>query len=79
MPVVLRVGAYRLFFYSNEGDPLEPVHIHVRRDRAIAKLWLNPVEIVDCIGFNMREQGEIIRIVRDHQRLIEDSWHDYFG
>ena len=29
MPVVFRVGGARFFFYSNEGSPREPPHIHV--------------------------------------------------
>jgi hypothetical protein len=33
MPVVFRYGGFRFFFYSNEGDPREPVHIHVMRGR----------------------------------------------
>ncbi|MBE0506660.1 MAG: DUF4160 domain-containing protein [Marinospirillum sp.] len=28
MPVILRVDGLRFFFYSNEGNPLEPVHVH---------------------------------------------------
>ncbi|MBX7062264.1 MAG: DUF4160 domain-containing protein [Pyrinomonadaceae bacterium] len=40
MPVVFVIYEFRFFFYSNEGDPREPVHIHVRRDRSVAKFWL---------------------------------------
>ena len=36
MPTVMRVGPYRLFFYSADGH--EPPHIHVERDADIAKL-----------------------------------------
>jgi hypothetical protein len=28
MPVVFRYRGFRFFFYSNEGNPREPVHIH---------------------------------------------------
>ena len=28
MPTLLRIGPYRIFFYSNEGNPLEPPHVH---------------------------------------------------
>lgn len=31
MPTVFRDGGFRFFFYSNEGDPREPVHVHVER------------------------------------------------
>ncbi|MCP4109321.1 MAG: DUF4160 domain-containing protein [Desulfobacteraceae bacterium] len=33
-------GGYRFFFYSNEGNPLEPLHIHVRKGEAVAKFWI---------------------------------------
>jgi len=29
MPLVFRWKGYRFHFFSNEGDPREPVHIHV--------------------------------------------------
>ena len=28
MPVILRHRGYRFFFFSNEGEPPEPPHIH---------------------------------------------------
>lgn len=42
MPTVLRWKGYRFFFFSNEGDPSEPLHVHVRKDRSAAKYWLEP-------------------------------------
>lgn len=43
MPVVFRFKGYRFFFYSNEGEPQEPLHVHVRRGEAAAKFWLEPL------------------------------------
>ena len=37
MPIVFRYKGYRFFFFSNEGDPREPMHIHVRKGEASAK------------------------------------------
>jgi hypothetical protein len=42
MPVVFRYHGYKFFFYSNEGNPLEPAHIHVRLAGKEAKFWLAP-------------------------------------
>ncbi|PWK09913.1 DUF4160 domain-containing protein, partial [Pantoea ananatis] len=39
MPVILRVRGFKFFFYSNEGNPLEPAHIHVRSAEGEAKFW----------------------------------------
>lgn len=36
MPLVFRWKGYRFHFFSNEGDPREPVHIHVTKDGADA-------------------------------------------
>jgi hypothetical protein len=43
MPEVVRDGPYRFFFFSSEGA--EPPHVHVRRDRCMAKYWLWPVQL----------------------------------
>ncbi|AEG50797.1 hypothetical protein Sphch_3183 [Sphingobium chlorophenolicum L-1] len=40
MPKVFDWNGYRFHFYANEGDPREPVHIHVRKGRDNAKFWL---------------------------------------
>jgi hypothetical protein len=31
MPVVFRYRGFTFFFYSNEGTPRAPVHIHVEK------------------------------------------------
>jgi hypothetical protein len=77
MPTVLRVGPYRLHFYSNEGD--EPPHIHVQRDDDGASFWLDPVELKRNNGFSGPELGIIQRIVEQYENEILQAWHDYFG
>jgi hypothetical protein len=79
MPVVFRHNGYRFFFYSNEGDPLEPVHIHVLKGGAEAKFWLQPeVDVAYNSGFNARTLAMLSRIVADRSAEIESAWHDYF-
>jgi hypothetical protein len=79
MPVVFRQGGYRFHFYSNEGDPLEPVHVHVQKDDADAKVWLYPnVTLAYNRGFNARALGEIIGLVERRRAQIERAWNDHF-
>lgn len=60
MPVVLRIGSFRFFFYSNEGDPRQPVHVHVRRGSAVARFWLHPeVRLADGYGFDARTCNQL--------------------
>ena len=40
MPVILVLGPYRFFFYSNEGNPVKAPHIHVRSQNGEAKISL---------------------------------------
>jgi hypothetical protein len=40
MPVVFRERGFRFFFFSFDGSPREPVHIHVKRGLAEAKFWV---------------------------------------
>ncbi len=80
MPVVFRIGAFTFFFYSNEGDPREPLHIHVRSSGAEAKVWLDPtIGIADSRGFNAKELSVIIRHVIDNREIIRSAWNEHFG
>jgi len=76
MPTVRRTGPYRFFFFSNEG--LEPLHIHVQRDEALAKFWLSPVALASSSGFSARELNRIERLVAEGQQEFEEAWHEFF-
>ena len=76
MPNVGTVGPYRFFFYSNEGG--EPAHIHVRRERKIAKFWLEIVVLADSRHFAAHELREIEQIVQDHRAEFLEAWNEYF-
>ena len=62
MPTVLRIGPYRFFFYSADGD--EPPHIHVERDDKIAKFWIDPVRLQNSGGFKRKEISRVQDIIR---------------
>jgi len=80
MPVVFREVGYRFHFYSDEGDPREPVHIHVRKGRDNAKFWLYPeVAVAYNRGFSSRVQAELIRIIEPRRDEIESAWNDHFA
>ena len=77
MPTVLRVGPYRYFFFSNEGN--EPAHIHVESGASYAKFWIKPVRFERSIGFRAHELKEIHRIIEEKESLIEEKWNEFFG
>lgn len=75
MPTALIVGPYRFFFWSY--DCTEPRHIHVQREQNRAKLWLDPVSLVENHGFRPRELREIERIVIEHLDLLRSKWDEH--
>lgn len=76
MPTVLQVGPYSFIFFSS--DRKEPAHIHVKRDRQIAKFWLNPIKLEKNRGFKEHELNRIAQIIEDHRDVLLEAWHDYF-
>jgi hypothetical protein len=80
VPVVFRERGHAFFFYSNEGDPREPIHIHVRSAEGNAKVWVEPsVAIASSHGFNARTLAVIVSIVEKRAVIIRNAWHAHFG
>lgn len=77
MPTVLRVGRFRFYFFSNEGQ--EPPHIHVQAAGDQAKFWLEPIRLAANYGFAARDLNEIERIIREHQSELLEAWNEYFS
>jgi hypothetical protein len=76
MPTVLRVGSYRFFFYSADGD--EPPHIHVEQSGNAAKFWIDPVRLARSSGFRRTDLREIERIVIENTPALLEAWHGFF-
>ncbi len=80
MPVVFRWKGVRFFFFSNEGSPREPVHVHAEKQGAEAKFWLFPdVQVGGSAGFDRRTLTELVKVVEHRRDEIERAWHDHFG
>jgi len=79
MPEVFRERGFRFFFYSNEGSPREPLHVHVERDNMEAKFWLYPtVRVAYNDGYNARTLRELQRVVEANKSRIERAWNEHF-
>ena len=59
MPKELRIGYYTVYFWSNDSNPLGPVHVH------IPSVELFPIEKMDNIPKgNAALQNKIVTIKR---------------
>ncbi len=77
MPTALKIGKFRFFFFSNEGN--EPMHIHVESDNKYAKFWLEPVQLTKSVGYSAKELNEIRKLVLDNANTFKEKWYEYFG
>ena len=86
MPQLLRIGPYSIYFWSNESDPLEPVHVHISEGRATSnatKLWITSAGKAVLCNNNSKISEKIlrklIRIVEANSTDIINEWLDRFG
>lgn len=79
MPKVFEWKGCRFHFFSNEGEPLEPVHIHVRKGSNRAKFWIEPaVALANNYGFTGKELSEFKNKIEENAELIKEKWHEHF-
>ncbi len=77
MPTILRIGPYRFYFYSNEKG--EPPHIHVQRERFLAKFWLNPVALAGSKRFASHELRIIQKHIEENSEIFLEAWNEHIG
>ena len=80
MPIVFRHEGARFHFFSDEGSPREPQHVHVKKGDQEAKIWLRPeIAVAESFGFNAMELNALMRLVRRERSRIERAWNEHFG
>jgi len=86
MPQVFKVGSYLVYFWLNEGMPLEPIHVHVAEGKPSAngtKIWLTKRGRVILANNASKIPATKLRIIMDvieaRHEEIEDLWKKKFG
>lgn len=85
MPKCMTVYGYVVFFWSNENDPLEPVHVHV--DKQISshstKIWILSDGSTYLENNNSKipskDLKRIQKVIEVYSGLIVSMWEKYFG
>lgn len=86
MPQVFKIGAYLVYFWLNEGMPLEPIHVHVAEGTPIqngTKIWIT--QKGRCIVANNaskipeRKLRIIMDVIEARHDEIESLWVKKFG
>lgn len=85
MPQVFKIGPYWVYFWSNEGKPLEPVHVHVAEGSPVAnatKIWIT--RSGKCYLCNNNSHipvpvlKNIMRIIEARSSEVLRKWAFYF-
>lgn len=86
MPQVFKIGSYWVYFWSNENDPLEPIHVHVCLDTPSAsatKIWITQAGRCYLCHNNSRIPGHTLRNIMDvieaRSGEVIDKWIAHFG
>ena len=86
MPQVFRAGRYWVYFWSNENQPLEPVHVHVSQGTPLAnatKIWIT--DAGKCLvannnsNINRHVLSNIVRIIEARVDEVLTKWDAHFG
>ena len=75
MPTVLRIGAFRFHFYSDEGN--EPAHIHIDSVDGECKFWLDPVVLAKSVNVSPVDVRKIERLVFEHRNFFMEKYHEF--
>ena len=85
MPQVIKIGPYVIFFWLDEGKPLEPLHVHVAEGtpRANAtKIWITQsgktIVANNRSGIPGVELRKLIRVIEANADEIKEQWLNYF-
>lgn len=86
MPQVFRMGSYLVYFWSDECNPLEPVHVHVSAGeptRDATKIWLTKAGGVLLENNASHIPVHILRNIMDaieaQHEAVRMRWLRHFG
>ena len=86
MPQIFKVGKYLIYFWVNEGLPLEPIHVHiseVRPQKFATKVWIT--HNGKCLLCNndsqipLRQLRYLISVIEASSDDIINLWVETFG
>lgn len=84
MPKVMEILGYIIYFWSNENNPLEPIHVHIdkRPHKNGTKIWIlsdgstrlehNRSQIPNKI------LKRLMKTIEEYHDCVEEEWKKHF-
>lgn len=80
MPKIFEWNGYKFFFFSNEGIPREPCHVHIRKGEKSAKFWINPyVSLVYSHDMTSKELLGLEKLIHENIDGFRRKWDEHFS
>lgn len=85
MPRIFKVGSYIIYFWVNEGNPTEPIHVHVSRVQSPNATKICITSTRKCFLCNNNSKippvqlGIIMRALEARVDDIIEMWKKIFG
>lgn len=86
MPQIFKVGSYWIYFWSNESEPLEPIHVHISEGKPMpnaTKIWITKGGKACLCNNNSKVPvhilSNIMRLIEARSFEIMNMWKERFG
>jgi hypothetical protein len=86
MPRVFKFGAYWVYFWTNEGKPTEPIHVHISEGNPSensTKIWITKAGKCFLCNNNSNIPKHILRnlmrMIEARNIDVKNKWYEYFG
>jgi len=86
MPQIFKIGSYVIYFWANEGLPLEAVHVHASEgvpSENATKIWITKAG--KCLLSNNNSKipaktlKNIMEIIEARNHDVITKWFNFFG
>lgn len=86
MPQIFKIGAYWVYFWANESEPLEPIHVHVSENtpkQNATKIWITRAGKCYLCHNNSHIPEHILRnimrIIEARSTEVIKKWYNFYG
>lgn len=70
-PTIVREQGYSIIIFPNDHAP---AHVHVRAAGDVARVQLEPLQLLDAYGYNNRQVRANIELVEKHRDQLLRTW-----
>lgn len=86
MPNFITIFGYHVYFWSDEQQPLEPVHVHIQKGKPAAnatKYWINEDGSIEQVhNHSQIPKSDLRKLEKTIEMYTDDiilQWEEYFG